>query len=172
MGDSCAHTPLKYSSARAAFWEVRSSSFCLETDFGRALEEAVVEVDGVAALEEDDDEEDDDDVTVSEEEGFFSLVSSKSMPSMEDVVDEDAMPSESEFARFILNCLQSPREFGSMTSSSSSSSSLSSSDGDAKMHHVRFESEDDSDVTFVMAADDDVGSNRGLRDIIFGCRNP
>ena len=87
-----------YSLARAEFCAERSSSFCLETDFG--LSGAVV-LDGdsssaVVSWEEEDEEESPD----------------RSIPStMElDVVEVDA----AELARFIRNDLQSPNESSSM----------------------------------------------------------
>ena len=99
MDDSCAHTPLMYSSAKAEFCAERSSSFCLETDFG--LSDAVV-LDGdlssaVVILEDDEVESSD-----------------RSIPSIIELDDVVVEVEAAELARFIRNDLQSPNESSSM----------------------------------------------------------
>lgn len=100
MEDSCAHTPLMYSSARAEFCADKSSSFCLETDFGRLLS---------ALFDDDDDDGKSSSVEVVVLEEDSSIRSIPSMAELE-VVGEEA----AELARFMRNDLQSPKESSSM----------------------------------------------------------
>jgi len=97
MDDSCAHTPLMYSSARAEFCADKRSSFCLETDFG-LLSARVLDDDGTSS-----------DVVVVV---FLEDSSNKSIPSIVEL--EVEVEEAAELARFIRNDLQSPNESSSM----------------------------------------------------------